>query len=142
MLTVMAGATSIFSVKLNFLLFQALSLSWFDILLEDYKNTFSLKPKKLLQFFSKIFIVSICMTKYCKIMKADPFLYIKYLWNSTRFPCYCRYPNTKLFTRVGKKKPRYISDWQMFKTQKYFVFPKTLSIVFFSTNNVEYNKYK
>lgn len=36
-------------------------------------------------------------------MTAGQFLYIKYLWNRTSFFYYCRYPNTKLLTMVGKK---------------------------------------
>lgn len=134
----MAGATSIFPVKLKFLPFQALSLSWFDIFLKDYKTAFSLKPKKLLQFLSKILFLNICINKYCKIIRAGQFLYIKYLWNRTSFFYYSRYPNTKLFTIVGKKATRHFRLAGVLKHRSTFhFFENTISIVFFSTNNVE-----
>lgn len=121
----MAGATSIFPVKLKFLPFQALSLSWFDVFLKDYKTAFSLKPKKLLQFLSKILFVNICINKYCKIIRAGQFLYIKYLWNRTSFFYYSRYPNTKLFTIVGKKATRHFRLAGVLKQRSTFIFLKT-----------------
>lgn len=121
----MAGATSIFPVKLFFYPFSSSVIKLICHIPQRLQKHFLLKTKKLLQFFSKILIVNICITKYCKIMTAGQFLYIKYLWNRNKLLLLLQISQHKIIHHSREKSHNWFQIGRCLKRRSTFIFLKT-----------------